>query len=260
MAACQVNQIFLGEISSVQNYGAFVKIPGCPQQGLVHRSQVSSAHVDDVGEVLQRGERIWCKVISIGEDGKIALSMKLVNQGNGKDLDPNGVQLQLDEQRKKQMGGRQERKAIVLDAVYKTVCTKCKTAGHLAKDCFTTPDGKKYELLPEIDEEEAVPQPVNNLEAVDSESRSKEKKHKSKKSKKRKKSKTSKNNDSDSDDSDSSDEKTKKKKKKSKVKKSKKKRRRDNSSDSDSSDSSVSNYENKKHSKKCKHSRVRSSD
>lgn len=227
----------------------------------LYELQVSSTHVDDVGEVLQRGERIWCKIISIGEDGKIALSMKLVNQGNGKDLDPNGVQLQLDEQRKKQMGGKHERKAIVLDAVYKTVCTKCKTAGHLAKDCFTTPDGKKYELLPEIDdEEEAIPQPVNNQEVVDSENKPKEKKHKSKKSKKRKKNKISKNDDSDSDDSDSSDEKTKKKKKKSKVKKSKKKRQRDSSSDSDSSDSSVSNYENKKHSKKCKHSRVRNSD
>jgi predicted RNA-binding protein with RPS1 domain len=40
MVSCKVNQIFLGEISSVQNYGAFVKIPGCAQQGLIHRSQV----------------------------------------------------------------------------------------------------------------------------------------------------------------------------------------------------------------------------
>jgi hypothetical protein len=28
------------------------------------------------------------------DDNKIALSMKVVNQGNGKDLDPNGVQIQ----------------------------------------------------------------------------------------------------------------------------------------------------------------------
>lgn len=214
-----------------------------------------------MGEVLQRGERVWCKVISIGEDGKVALSMKLVNQGNGRDLDPNGVQLQLDEQKRKQMGRNDSKKVIVLEAIYKTVCTKCKTPGHLARDCFSTPDGKKYELLPEIEDEEPISKPVNNLQTVNNENKPKEKKHKSKKSKKRKKSKSSKQDDSNSDDSDSSDEKTKKKKKKSKEKKSKKKRRRDSSSDSDSSDNSVSNSnDNKKHSKKCKHSRFKHSD
>lgn len=35
-----MNQIFLGEVASVQNYGAFIKIPGCKQQGLVHKTQV----------------------------------------------------------------------------------------------------------------------------------------------------------------------------------------------------------------------------
>ena len=40
MATCKVNQIFRGEIASVQNYGAFVRIPECRDQGLVHRSQV----------------------------------------------------------------------------------------------------------------------------------------------------------------------------------------------------------------------------
>lgn len=52
-------------MAKVHDYGAFVRIPDSRQQGLVHRSQVSSTRVDDVTEVLQRGERIWCKVISI---------------------------------------------------------------------------------------------------------------------------------------------------------------------------------------------------
>ncbi|KAL7297172.1 hypothetical protein TKK_0009588 [Trichogramma kaykai] len=154
MTACELNQIFVGEVASVQNYGAFVRIPGCKQQGLVHKSQVSSSHVDDVAEVLNRGDKIWCKVISIADDGKIALSMKLVNQGNGKDLDPNGVQLQLDEQKKKRFDPKAERKAIELDAIYKTVCSQCKTPGHIAKYCFTKPGGKTYELLPSEEEEE----------------------------------------------------------------------------------------------------------
>lgn len=215
---------------------------------------MSSAHVDDTTEVLQRGERVWCKVISIGDDGKIALSMKLVNQGNGKDLDPNGVQLKLDEQRRKKMHSKDDRKAIVLDAVYKTTCSKCKTPGHLAIDCFSTPDGKKYELIPEIEDERPIAKPE-----IENESKPKEKKHKSKKSKKRKKSKTSKQQDSDNEASDSSDEKSKKKKKKSKDQRHKKRKRHISSTDSDSSDS-VSSYEDKKHSKKCKHSKVRHSD
>jgi hypothetical protein len=181
--------------------------------------------------------------------------MKLVNQGNGKDLDPTGVQLQLDEQKRKTMNKRDDRKVIVLDAVYKTTCSKCKTPGHLSKDCFATPDGKKYELIPEIEDEKAI----SKTETKD-EYKSRERKHKSKKSKKRKKSKSSKQDDSDSEDNDSYDEKSKKKKRKIKEQKHKKKKHHSSSTNSDSSDSSVSKNESKKHSKKCKHSRVKHSD
>lgn len=40
MSSCELNDIFLGEVAAIQNYGAFVKIPGCKQQGLIHKSQV----------------------------------------------------------------------------------------------------------------------------------------------------------------------------------------------------------------------------
>jgi len=220
MGDCKVNEIFRGEVSAVQNYGAFIKIPGCPQQGLVHKTQLSSSHVDDVADILQRGDKVWCKVISINDDGKIALSMKHVNQGNGKDLDPNGVKLHLDNQKRKSMGNKEEKKAIVLGAVYKTTCSKCKTSGHLARDCFFNPDGKKYDLLPEIDDEEPPPPPTPTAVEIqvetqsDNKTKEKEKKHKSKKSKKRKKNKSSHKDSSDDEDSDSSDEKKKKKKEK----------------------------------------------
>lgn len=186
--------------------------------------------------------------------------MKLVDQGNGKDLDPNGVQLELEEQKRKKKDYRDERKAIVLEAVYKTTCSRCKISGHLAKDCFTVPGGKTYELLPEIDDE-VVPVQSDPPQKLESDDKPKEKKHKSKKSKKRKRSKSSKQEMSDSDSSDSSDEKTKKeKKKRKKEKKSKKKKHYSSSSEDDSSDSKVKSYENKKHSKKCKRSKSRYSD
>lgn len=262
MVNCQLNQIFLGEIASIQNYGAFVRIPGCSQQGLIHRSQVSTSHVDNVTEVLQKGERVWCKVISMTDDGKIGLSMKHVNQGNGTDLDPNGVELQRDIQKRKTIVPNQ-RKAIQLEAVLNTTCTKCGTHGHLAKDCFMSPDGKKYELIPEV-EEESVSKPAGETKEKKS-----EKQHKTKKSKKRKKSKKSKQN-SDGSDSDEKETVKKKKKKCSKDHKRKKKKYSSGSSDSDtaSSTSSLNTKSHKRkhsddtqtHAKKHKHSKTKCPD
>lgn len=261
MTKCELNQIFLGEITSVQNYGAFVRIPGTSQQGLIHRTQVSTAHVDNVAEVLQKGERVWCKVISVGEDGKIGLSMKHVNQGNGTDLDPNGVELQRDAQRRKNPGITQ-RKAIQLEAVLNTTCTKCGTRGHLSKDCFMSPDGKKYELIPEIEEQSTQNQPESNSETAE---KKLDKKHKSKK--KKRKSKRSKQS---TDDSDTEDKERSKKKKKKFSKERKKHRKKYSGGSSDSSDSSSSSdvkAHKRKHSedhetrtKKCKHSKTKHSD
>ncbi|XP_029174115.1 nucleolar protein of 40 kDa-like [Nylanderia fulva] len=257
MTKCELNQIFLGEVASVQNYGAFIRIPGTSQQGLIHRSQVSATHVEDVADVLQKGERIWCKVISVAEDGKIGLSMKYVNQGNGLDLDPNGVELQRDLQRRKTPGTTQ-RKAIQLEAVLNTTCSKCGTRGHLSKDCFMSPDGKKYELIPEIEEESIPVDPVK--EKVE---KKEEKKHKLKK--KKKKSKKSKHSTNDSDQEDK--ERSKKKIKKS-SKERKKHRKKHSSSSSESSDSSSSSHDVKAHkrkhsedyetrTRKCKHSKTK---
>lgn len=184
-----INKIFLGEVSSVHNYGAFISIPGQRKQGLIHRSQVSKVPVDDVTEVLQKGERVWCKIVNVTDDGKIGLSMKVVDQGSGKDLDPNGVQVNQDERKRKAYSSGSGKKAIVLEAVLNTTCTKCGTKGHMSKDCFTGSSGKTYELIPEEEELvqeniSTVPQQTPNLN---------NKKHvKEKKSKKRKKNKKTK--------------------------------------------------------------------
>lgn len=157
----------MGEVASVQNYGAFVRIPGCSNQGLVHRSQISKVNVPDVSEVLAKGDRVWCKIVNTTDDGKIGLSMKVVDQGNGKDLDPAGVQMKLDEQRRKEWTPGDKRKTISLEAVFNTTCSKCGTRGHLSKDCFQAAGGKTYDLLPE---DELVPgkvPPSNDKETLD---------------------------------------------------------------------------------------------
>lgn len=150
-----INDIFIGEVASVQNYGAFIRIPGTKQQGLVHRTQLSRVPVDDATDVLSKGDKIWAKVIGTDE-GKISLSMKLVDQGSGRDLDPNGVQIFQDEQRRKIQPNSKGKRTIQLDAVYNTKCARCGTGGHLAKDCFKGTSGKIYDLLPEDDETEVL--------------------------------------------------------------------------------------------------------
>ncbi|XP_034235705.1 nucleolar protein of 40 kDa-like isoform X2 [Thrips palmi] len=233
----RINTIFLGEVASVQNYGAFVKIPGTSNQGLVHRSQISKVNVPDVSEVLAKGDRVWCKIVNTTDDGKIGLSMKVVDQGNGKDLDPAGVQMKLDEQRRKEWTPGEKRKTISLEAVFNTTCSKCGTRGHLSKDCFQVAGGKTYELLPEDAlPPSTIPSP-NNKDTLDSLEKIRKKKEKKEARKERKEAKKRKKA--------AKKLKKKLKKKAKKVKKLKKKESKHSSSDdsSDTSDSSSSSTE-----------------
>ncbi|XP_067867646.1 nucleolar protein of 40 kDa isoform X2 [Heterodontus francisci] len=123
--------IFQGEVASVTEYGAFIKIPGCKRQGLVHKSHMSASRVDNPSEIVDVGEKVWVKVIGREvKDGKakLSLSMKAVNQGSGKDLDPNNVALDRDERRKRKFKDFTGQK-ITLEAVLNTVCKKCGCKG-----------------------------------------------------------------------------------------------------------------------------------
>ncbi|KAL5244644.1 hypothetical protein ACI65C_012054 [Semiaphis heraclei] len=221
-----VNDIFIGEVASVQNYGAFIRIPGNKQQGLVHRTQLSRVPVDDATDVLSKGDKIWAKVIGT-DDGKISLSMKLVDQGSGRDLDPNGVQMFQDEQRRKIQPNSKGKRTIQLDAVYNTKCVRCGTGGHLAKDCFKGTSGKIYDLLPEDDETEVLHiAPIQsekseeiNKDVLSTNEKNKKKKKKKKSSESKKKKKRKRHLSTSSSNSSSSDESSKKKSKKHKKKK-----------------------------------------
>ncbi|XP_077337088.1 zinc finger CCHC domain-containing protein 17 [Lithobates pipiens] len=151
----ELYEIFKGEVANVTDYGAFIKIPGCTKQGLVHRTHMSSSHVDRPSEVVDVGEKVWVKVIGNEvKDGKqkISLSMKVVNQGTGNDIDPNNVVLEQDARKKREFKDYSKQK-ITLEAVLNTVCKKCGCKGHFANDCFMQPGGTKYSLVPEEDED-----------------------------------------------------------------------------------------------------------
>ncbi|XP_044626162.1 zinc finger CCHC domain-containing protein 17 isoform X3 [Equus asinus] len=147
--------IFQGEVAMVTDYGAFIKIPGCRKQGLVHRTHMSSCRVDKPSEIVDVGDKVWVKLIGRemkNDRIKVSLSMKVVNQGTGKDLDPNNVIIEQEERRRRSFQDYTGQK-ITLEAVLNTTCKKCGCKGHFAKDCFMQPGGTKYSLIP--DEEEA---------------------------------------------------------------------------------------------------------
>lgn len=74
-----VGGIYEGKVTGITKYGAFVNLEG-GKSGLVHISEVANSFVSDVNEHVKMGQFIKVKVLSIGDDGKINLSIKRVEQ------------------------------------------------------------------------------------------------------------------------------------------------------------------------------------
>ena len=71
----EVGAILEGKVTGVKKFGAFVALPE-GKTGMVHISEVSNSFIEDLATVLTEGQEVKVKVLSIGEDGKIALSIK----------------------------------------------------------------------------------------------------------------------------------------------------------------------------------------
>ena len=71
----EVGKVYSGMVRRVTTFGAFVEIlPGT--DGLVHISELDHAHVKRVEDVLNVGDKVDVKVISIDAEGKIRLSRR----------------------------------------------------------------------------------------------------------------------------------------------------------------------------------------
>lgn len=70
-----VGQIVEGKITGITAFGVFLDI-GEGKSGLVHISEVSRTYVNDINEFVKVGDVVKAKILNIGEDGKISLSMK----------------------------------------------------------------------------------------------------------------------------------------------------------------------------------------
>ncbi len=71
----EVGEKVNGKVSGITNFGAFVDL-GDKKTGLVHISEVSNNFVKDIHDVLTVGDKVTVKVLSVGEDGKISLSIR----------------------------------------------------------------------------------------------------------------------------------------------------------------------------------------
>ena len=79
-----VGNIINGKVTGITNFGAFVEAED-GSRGMIHISEISRSYVEDIRSVLRVGQAVTVKVISISDDGKIALSLKqLEPQGEKK--------------------------------------------------------------------------------------------------------------------------------------------------------------------------------
>ena len=73
--AFEVGQIVEGKVTGIMNYGAFVDL-GDGISGMVHISEVAPTYVNEIKDHLTIGQEVKVKILSIDENGKIALSIK----------------------------------------------------------------------------------------------------------------------------------------------------------------------------------------
>jgi S1 RNA binding domain protein len=67
--------ILEGKVTGITKFGAFVDL-GEGVTGMVHISEVAPTYVSDIKDHLKENDTVKVKVMNVGEDGKISLSIK----------------------------------------------------------------------------------------------------------------------------------------------------------------------------------------
>ncbi len=86
VAEPEVGKIYNGKVVKTMDFGAFVNFLG-PRDGLVHISQLAAERVGSTEDVVKEGDEVKVKVIGFDDRGKVKLSMKVVDQETGEDLE-----------------------------------------------------------------------------------------------------------------------------------------------------------------------------
>jgi len=82
----EVGKVYDGKVVNIVDFGAFVNFMG-GKDGLVHVSEIKNERVANVRDILSEGQEVKVKVLEIDQRGKVRLSMRVVDQETGAELE-----------------------------------------------------------------------------------------------------------------------------------------------------------------------------
>jgi polyribonucleotide nucleotidyltransferase len=82
----EIGQIYKGKVVKIVEFGAFVNFFGS-KDGLVHVSQLAPGRPKQVKDVVKEGQEVFVKLLGFDDRGKVRLSMKIVDQTTGKEIE-----------------------------------------------------------------------------------------------------------------------------------------------------------------------------
>ena len=82
----EVGKVYSGKVVNIVDFGAFVNFMG-GKDGLVHVSEIRNERVESVRDILEEGQEVKVKVLEIDPRGKVRLSMRVVDQETGAELE-----------------------------------------------------------------------------------------------------------------------------------------------------------------------------
>ncbi|HEY0014298.1 MAG TPA: polyribonucleotide nucleotidyltransferase [Allosphingosinicella sp.] len=82
----EVGKVYQGKVVNIVDFGAFVNFMG-GKDGLVHVSEMRNERVEKPGDVVSEGQEVKVKVLEIDPRGKVRLSMRVVDQETGAELE-----------------------------------------------------------------------------------------------------------------------------------------------------------------------------
>ena len=82
----EVGAIYEGTVVKTMEFGAFVNFFGA-KDGLVHISQLAKTRVNKTTDVVKEGDKVKVKLMGLDDRGKVKLSMRVVDQTTGEDLE-----------------------------------------------------------------------------------------------------------------------------------------------------------------------------
>ena len=86
VAEPEIGKIYTGKVVKIMDFGAFVNFLGA-KDGLVHISEIKPTRIKAVSDHLKEGQEVKVKVIGF-DRGKVKLSMKVVDQETGQEIEP----------------------------------------------------------------------------------------------------------------------------------------------------------------------------